>query len=63
MSKELGKVLEDFSSEFPESMTTMKMLVDYNVLLLEIELAIAETPSDQVGEIISDLITKFKETH
>lgn len=57
--KKLPEMIELFKDEFNEDLSTMNTLVQYEVLILGIEMAINDTPNDsmlggQIRQIMSD---------
>ena len=60
--KKLPELLETFKMEFLDEINNLNPLVNYEVLLLEIEQAVDETPNDSIlGNKIRGLINQFKE--
>lgn len=60
--KKLPELLETFKMEFLDEINNLNPLVGYEVLLLEIEQAVDETPNDSIlGNKIRALINQFKE--
>lgn len=60
--KKLPELLETFKMEFLDEINNLNPLVSYEVLLLEIEQAVDETPNDSIlGNKIRALINQFKE--
>lgn len=57
--KELPEMIELFKNEFSEDLSTMNSLIEYEVLILNIEMAINDNPNDlmlggQIRKIMSD---------
>lgn len=52
--------MEMFRKEFPDEASSMNILVEYEVLLLQIENLVENEPSESLGSKITDLINSFK---
>ena len=63
--KKLPEMIELFKTEFSEDLSTMNTLIEYEVLILSIEMAINDNPNDsilggQIRQLMSDWNDKKK---